>query len=201
MLRFVKAKQWVFVVILFIILLLLKMSKLHRNSHKIEKASSMCLQKSVWESSQWSCRSPRIQRNEFKVGWKLFIRKKVQNSIVSRSWTHPIPWAQEIYNYIWKNTLSRKSENWMTRTHTTKAKMTASRQVIEAERRAHQGKMHTPAAVILTQRVHKGMNLFPKEQGIIAPHQPLDPTLERKSVKHPKYLALKKQWKICSGKL
>ena len=194
MLRFVKAKQWVFVVILFIILLISKMSKLHRNSRKIEKASSMCLQKSVWESSQWSRRSSRIWRNEFKIGWKLFIRKeKVQNSIVSRSWTPLIPWAQEIYNYIWNNSLSRRSENWMNRPCTTKAKMTASRQVIEAERRAHQGKMHTPAAVILTQRDHKRMNLFPKEQGIVAPHQPLDPTWERKSVKHPKHLALKNQ--------
>ena len=168
------------------------MSKLHRNSHKIEKASSMCLQKRVWESNQWSCRSPRIRRNEFKVGWKLFIRKeKVQNSIVSRSWTYLIPWAQEIYNYIWNNSLSRRSENWMNRTYTTKA-MTASRQVIEAERRAHQGKMHTPAAVILTQRDHKGMSLFPKEQGIVTPHQPLDPTLERKVSQAPQTLGFEK---------
>lgn len=47
MLRFAKAEQWVFVVIVFIIMLISKKSKLHRNSHAIEKASSMCLQKIV----------------------------------------------------------------------------------------------------------------------------------------------------------
>ena len=82
-----------------------------------------------------------------KVFWK-FAWKRFQNGSVGRSWTHLIPRTQQIYNYIWNNSIRKGPENWINRNSATKGKRTSLRWGREVETQSHQGKTHTPATVI-----------------------------------------------------
>ena len=55
-----------------------------------------------------------------------------QDGSIGRSWTHILPWTQEIYNYKWNNSLKKRPENWMNTASITKCKRTAARWVGEA---------------------------------------------------------------------
>lgn len=68
--------------------------------------------------------------NHFSVNVErcIWIKKKcidsssfrMQDGSVRRFWVHFLPWIQQIYNYIWNNSLWRESGNRMNRASTTR---------------------------------------------------------------------------------
>ena len=70
---------------------------------------------------------------------------RFQNGHVGKSWTHLLPWMQQIYNYIWNNSLGKGPENWMNKVSITKGKRAASKQGGETEIQSCQGKKHNPS--------------------------------------------------------
>ena len=58
---------------------------------------------------------------------------------------HLLPGMQQIYNYIWNNSLGKGPENWMNKVSITKGKRAASKQGGETEIQSCQGKKHNPS--------------------------------------------------------
>ena len=121
-------------------------------------------------------------------------------------WAHFLPKTQQTNNYIWNNFLWKSSENWMSRTSTSKNKRAATKQLGKADTRSCQKrkdktttKKSTPGEPIQKWEGSPKYTIFPwRARGLCSTSD--TPALIYCKRPAPKMPSFENQWGLWPGK-